>query len=374
MDLHPPAAPQPAMLADIRRQADVLRHLMARAPEFRRLGDERLRPDAGGRLFAFGCGDGWFAARAVAGVSFDALGIDLAAETSLAMLLREAPRAAAADRAVAISMSGTVDRTNAAGSALAAAGPGYVALSNTDGAALGAGATAVASLQVPDVAAFLTGTARYSATVLGLMMLVEGAAGRTGAPLTTGPEARALVERLPEVLDAADAVFGPMACELVRQGFGGIRVLGAGSDWATADYGAAKLVKVVASPVWSGEIEEYAHSQFWSSRADELVVLLASTPAVAQLAENTAAALKAAGQRVLAIETAGVPVPSATWRLSLPATPDWLSPLLMPAPLQMLAYAMALATGHDPNRSQDEADPQRFLAAQLLSRRCELPA
>jgi fructoselysine-6-P-deglycase FrlB-like protein len=375
MDPHPAAtALQPAMLADIRRQADVLERLVARAPEFLRLGAERLRPGTGGRVFAFGCGDGWFAARAVAGVAREVFGLDLLAETSLAMLLREAPRASAADRAVAISMSGTVDRTNAAGAALTAAGPGYVALSNTDGAALGAGATAVASLEVPDVAAFLTGTARYSATVLGLMMLVEGAAGRTGAPLTTGSELRALIARLPAVLDAADAVLGPMARELVDVGFGGIRVLGAGSDWATADYGAAKLVKVVSAPVWSGEIEEYAHSQFWSSRADELVVLLASTPAVAQLAENTAAALKTAGQRVLAIETAGVPVPSATYRLGLPVTPDWLSPLLMPAPLQMLAYAMALATGHDPNRSQDEADPQRFLAAQLLSRRCELAA
>ena len=375
MDPHPDAdTPQPAMLADIRRQGDVLDTLLERAPEFGRLGAERLRPDGDGRLFAFGCGDGWFAARAVAGVAREAFGLDLAAHTSLAMLLREAPGASPADRAVAISMSGTVDRTNAAGAALTAAGAGYVALSNTDGAALGAGATAVASLQVPDVAAFLTGTARYSATVLALMMLVEGAAGRATMPLSAGADVRILVKRLPAVLDTAEAVLRPMAQEVFAQGFGGIRVLGAGADWATADYGAAKLVKVVASPVWAGEIEEYAHSQFWSSRPDELVVLLASTPAVAQLAENTAAALQAAGQKVLAIETAGVPVPSAAWRLTLPPTPAWLSPLLMPAPLQVLAYAMALATGHDPNLSQDQADPQRFLAAQLLSRRCELAA
>lgn len=368
------ADPQPAMLADIRRQASVLDGLLARAPEFHRLGTEWLRPAPGGRLFAFGCGDGWFAARAVAGVAREAFGLDLAACTSLEMLLGQARRASAADRAVAISMSGTVDRTNAAGAALGEPGSGYLALSNTDGAQLGAGAKAVASLRVPDVAAFLTGTARYSATVLGLMMLVEGAARGADAVLTAGADARALVARLPVILDTSETVLGPVARDVVAQGFGGIRVLGAGSDWATADYGAAKLVKVVSMPVWAGEIEEYAHSQFWSSRADELVVLLASTTAVALLAENTAAALATAGQRTLAIETAGVPVPSATYRLSLPQTPAWLSPLLMPAPLQVLAYAMALATGHDPNRSQDQADPQRFLAAQLLSRRCELAA
>jgi len=46
----------------------------------------------------------------------------------------------------------------------------------------------------------------------------------------------------------------------------------------------------------------------------------------------------------------------------------------MPAPLQVLAYTLALATGFDPNQSQDRADPRRFRAAQLLSRRCELAA
>jgi len=159
---------------------------------------------------------------------------------------------------------------------------------------------------------------------------------------------------------------------VLSAGIGGLRVLGAGSEWATADYGAAKLVKVIQAPVWSSEIEEFAHSLFWSSRQDELVVLLASTPEVTKLASNTATALSHAGMRTLAIETAGLPVEGATYRISLPETPAWLAPLLVPAPLQMLAYSMAIASGYDPNRSQDQADPGRFLAAQLLSRRCEL--
>ncbi len=250
-----------------------------------------------------------------------------------------------------------------------------MALTNQDGAALGAGSDARASLRVPDVAAFLTGTARYSATVLGLMLLVEGAAaalGLGGQARCTGDEMRAFLAGLPSVLAQCEAVLGPVCREIAARGFGGVRVLGAGPDWATADYGAAKLVKVTTAPVWSGEIEEYAHSQFWSSRPDELVVLLAGRPEVARLADNTAAALATVGQRTLAVESAGVPVPSATYRLTLPPTPPWLSPLLMPAPLQVLAYGLAVAGGLDPNRSQDEADPRRFLAAQLLSRRCEL--
>ena len=367
----------PAMLADIRRQASVLEGLLARAPEFHAIGAEHLRPGPGGRLFAFGCGDGWFAANAVAPITGAAFGLPLVPVTSLNMLLQHAPLATAADRAVAVSMSGTVDRTIAAGAALRNRGTHYVALTNEEGATLGTASAARASLHVPDVAAFLTGTTRYSATVLGLMLLVEGAAadlGLGGQARCSGAEMRALIAVLPVVLAQSEAVLGPICQEIAAAGFGGVRVLGAGSDWATADYGAAKLVKVTTAPIWGGEIEEYSHSQFWSSRSDELVVLLVSNPKVALLADNTAAALATAGQRTLAIESAGVPVASATYRLTLPVTPAWLSPLLMPAPLQVLAYSLAMATGFDPNRSQDEAEPQRFLAAQLLSRRCELAA
>ena len=363
----------PAMLVDIRRQPAVLDGLLARGAEFAAVGRDALRPGPGGRLFAFGCGDGWFAANAVAQIAGTAFGVPVLAATSLDALLRHAATATPADRAVAISMSGTVDRTIAAAAALKSRGCPVVALTNEDGGPLGAAASDVASLRVPDVAAFLTGTARYGATVLALMMLIEGAAERPVLHCD-GPEMRTLVAGLPDVLARAETVLAPVCERVAVEGFGGVRVLGAGSDWASADYGAAKLVKVTAAPVWAGEIEEYAHSQFWSSRADELVVLLASTPEVARLAYNTAAALATAGQRTLAIETAGVAVTSATHRLTLRSTPSWLAPLLMPVPLQMLAYHLALATGFDPNRSQDEADPKRFLAAQLLSRRCELAA
>jgi fructoselysine-6-P-deglycase FrlB-like protein len=367
---------QPSMLVDILRQADVLAGLLARYPEFAAIGAEHLVPGPGGGVYAFGCGDGWFAARAIADVARAAFGMPVEGVTSLDFLLSKSRPVGSADRAVAISMSGTVDRTIAAAARIRDAGGRYIALTNEDGAQMGATANAVASLKIDDVAPFLTGTTRYSGTILGLMMLIEGAAkaaGRTVAASCLGPEvARLLETTIPKTLDICAEQL-PAICEaVIDAGIGGVRVLGAGSEWATADYGAAKLVKVIQAPVWSSEIEEFAHSLFWSSRQDELVVLLASTPEVTKLASNTATALTHAGMRTLAIETAGLPVEGATYRVSLPETPAWLAPLLVPAPLQMLAYAMAIASGYDPNRSQDQADPGRFLAAQLLSRRCEL--
>ena len=353
-----------AMLSDILRQPEILRGLLARREAFRDIGRRALVPRPGGRLFAFGCGDGWFAARAVAGLA----GRTYMAATSLEMVLARA-RLGAGDRAIAISMSGSVDRTNEAAAYIAGAGGQCVALTNEDGGTLGRIASDIASLHVPDVEKFLTGTTRYSATVLALMFLLEGAGEAT---IPQPGLAAFLAETLENSLGLSSVFCETLCAELVQHGIGGIRLLGAGADWATGDYGAAKLLKLVNFPAWSSEIEEFAHSQFWGARPDELVVLLAGSEAAAALAENTASALKEAGMPCLAIESAGAAVPSAKWRLSLPATAENLAPLALAAPLQLLAYHLAKATGGAPDTRQDVASPGRFLAAQMLSRRCEL--
>ena len=353
------------MLSDILRQPEVLRGLLARRDEFVDLGRRMLVPKGAGRLFAFGCGDGWFAARAAAGLAGRH---DLAA-TSLEMVLSRA-RLGADDRAIAISMSGSVDRTNEAAACVAGAGGLCIALTNEDGGTLGQIAADIASLHVPDVEKFLTGTTRYSATVLALMFLLEGA-----GMAASGPEpglGTFLEETLGAIVSLSSAFCETLCPDLVLGGIGGIRLLGAGADWATGDYGAAKLLKLVNLPVWSSEIEEFAHSQFWGARPNELIVLLAGSEAAATLAENTSSALKEAGMPCLAIESAGTAVPSAKWRLSLPESAATLAPLALAAPLQLLAYHLAKATGGVPDTRQDVAAPGRFLAAQMLSRRCEL--
>ena len=356
------------MLADIMRQPSVLGGLIARRDTFAAIGATQL---ARRELTLFGCGDGWFAARAVAAVAPGLFPMSVRSATSLEVASRP-PEAMSDAAAVAISMSGSVDRTNDAAGLLVAADHSCVALSNEDGGALGRITGSVASLHVPDVAPFLTGTTRYSATILALFLLLDGADPAHGLPVAP---LIAWIERdLGPTLERIDAALPTVCARIAAQGLGGVRVLGAGSDWATADYGAAKLVKVLAQPVWGAEIEEFAHSQFWSSRPDELVVLLAGSAAAARLAQNAAEALTEAGMRTLAIENGDHAVPAATWRVTLPPFPDWLAPLALPAPLQLLAYHLARACGRNPDASQDSAEPGRFRAAQLLSRRCELAA
>jgi glucosamine 6-phosphate synthetase-like amidotransferase/phosphosugar isomerase protein len=353
------------MLADLRRQAEVLAALLARRPEFLRCG--RMLSDGGRRrLHAFGSGDGWFAARAAEEFAQRTLGLDFSAASSLQMLAYAAPRMDSNDAAIAISMSGTADRTNEAAEAVVRQGSEVLALTNGAGGALAQIVPSKISLDVPDLAPFLTGTAKYSATLAGLLMLLEGASGVAAVPWD------ALLRALPDLLLRAEAFALSLAADLAAAAPTGVRILSAGANLATAEYAMAKFIKVVDRPIWSDEVEEFAHRQFWSCPASDLVIYIAANPAVARCATSSAEALAAMGVMTVALEATDCAVPSATRRLQLPPCEERLSPLLAAIPLQFIAYFLARALGGAPDQSQEKADPARFLAAQLLSRRGEL--
>lgn len=354
------------MLADLRRQGEVLKALLDGRDVFEACGRE-LAGSPARRIAGFGSGDGWFAARSAAIFARDRLGLNYQGLSSLELLSYAAPIMGAQDSAaIAISMSGSADRTNEAAEAVVARGAPVLALTNGSGGALAAIATAKVSLDVPDLAPFLTGTAKYLATLAGLLMILEGAAGRREVDWS------GLVAGLPDLMDRAERFARGVAEALAPRPPTGVRVLSAGPNLATAEYGVAKFIKLVAVPVWWDEVEEFAHRQFWSCPASDLVIYLAANPAVARCATASAAALAEMGVRTVAIDTPETPVASAAHRLTLPAIDESLSPLLAAVPLQFLAYFLARGLGGQPDRSQDVADPARFRAAQLLSRRGEL--
>ena len=344
----------PAMLQDVRRQPECLRRLLGRAAELRETGREALTPAAGGAVYAVGCGDGWFAARA-AGQSRAASALDF--------LVYVAPRLTAADRVVAVSMSGNVDRTVEAWQAAGVRGASGLVLTNGAGGRLAAGAPRKVSLDIPELAPFLCGTSTYTATVLALMLLLDA------GPAT--PEAiGAALAWLPGAIADSEGWARDVAGLAGRRGVTGVRILAAGPHVATAEYGAAKLVELTRIPAWGDDLEEFAHRQFWSADPRDLVVYLAPNAAVARLARDGAEALAELGFETVAIESAGEAVSTARHRFSLPAVPEWLAPLVLPVPLQLLAYHLALATGLDPNtRAHLREDQARFQVSRKLTRR-----
>ena len=353
------------MLADLRRQAVCLQALAGRYPEFSSLGLARLGTRT--HIVAFGSGDGWFAARAAADYARFDLGLEYEAASSLETLSYVVPRHVHRDLAgVAISMSGSADRTNEAAEALRMNGKPVLALTNGDGGALTRITGEKLSLDVKDLAPFLTGTTKYTATLLGLIMLLEGAA-RVDAV-----DWGAHLEALPRMLTEVELFAKELAKRYVGRPPSGVRILSAGPNLATAEYGMAKFIKLLPILVWADEIEEFAHRQFWTCPATDLVIYLATNPAVARCASASAAALGSMGMTTIAIDTPSCPVPGATLRFTLPEVPERLSPLFAAIPLQFIGYYLARAFGPNPDLSQEVGDPARFRAAQLLARRGEL--
>lgn len=337
------------MLDDIRRQPDVAASLLARQAEFAAFGRDHLTPDPGGRCFVVGSGDGWFAGRAVAA------DVGARAENTLAFLIEVAPTLTLADRVLAVSMSGNVDRTLEAAEATLARRAGMALLTNGDGGRVGALGVPLVSLDIASLAPFLCGTSSYVASLIALGLVLGGTRDR-GA----GPEA------LRTTLARSEAAI--MALDL--DDVAGVRLLGVGATLATADYGAAKLVEVTRTPAWTDDIEEFAHRQFWTASPHELVVLLVATPAVAAYAEGSASALAEMGFRTLAIVAAEAAVPSASAQLVLPPVGAGAWPELAAVPLQLLAYRLAVAGGLDPNtRAHLKRDERRFRTSRLLTRR-----
>jgi glucosamine 6-phosphate synthetase-like amidotransferase/phosphosugar isomerase protein len=366
------------MLADVRRQPEVLASLLGRGGELAAVGRRALDPGPGGCVYAVASGDGWFAARAVSRAARRGLGVPWHATSALPFLAYVAPHLTPADRVVAISMSGNVDRTNEAWRAARARGVPGLVLTNGRGGRLAEDAALTVSLDIPELAPFLCGTSTYTGTVLALVLLLLGASanGAMGAG-PSDPEWRpapaAVGEALgwlPRLLPDADRAATEIAERSAARGASGVRILAAGPHLATAEYGVAKLVELTRVPAWSDDVEEFAHRQFWSADPRDLVVYLAPNAALAARVADAAAALASLGFETWAIESGGHPVPTATRRLELPLTPEWLAALLLPLPLQLLAYRLACATGLDPNtRTHLRDDRARFRVSRLLTRR-----
>jgi fructoselysine-6-P-deglycase FrlB-like protein len=347
------------MRRDIERQPFVLHDLAGRAAELGGTGAQHLTPGPGGRLFVCGCGDGFFAAQAARRYA-ESLRLNWLPIGALELLL-SATALQANDRVVAISMSGNVDRTVDAARAVEARGVPLLALINGKGGRLGEIAPASISLDLPEIAPFLCGTASYTATIAALMLMVTGAAG-AGSP----PDLDYAAHAQGEAMSAADRV----AVALRPSSATGIRLLSAGSDLGTAQYGAAKFVELTRIPSWHADLEEFAHSQYWAMPASDLVVVIAADPALAPYADEACEALGQLGVTTMAVDTFASPVAHAAYRATLPAMDTTLAPLATAVPLQILAYALAEASGLDPNaRTHLKADERRFRISRLLTRR-----
>jgi len=336
----------------------MLRDLAGRAGEIAEFHAEHLAGGTG-RTVAFGSGDGWFAARsAAAGNLLAASGLEIAGDAG--------PEMGPGDGGIAISMSGNVDRTVEAAERLLERGARVTALTNGGGGRLGALGLPCFALHLSDIAPFLCGTSSFLATRT--VLDAFAALARSEKPDRIAQAVEATADTIETILPRAEALAAELAAD--RATAPAIRFLSCGTrGMAIADYGAAKLVELCATPSWTDDVEEFAHRQYWTMQRGEVMTMLPTTPVVAEIASESAKALKAMDVKSLWVAPEDFASREAAWSLTYKDNGCHRESVAA-VPLQLLAYQFSLRTGFDPNRrlhlKQDEV---RFNTSRQLTRR-----
>jgi len=220
-----------------------------------------------------------------------------------------------------------------------------IAVTNDVDSELAAAAEAVLPLAAGREQA-VAATKTYTAQIAALALLAAHAAGE-GRAYADGIRATAtLLDDLLPVLER-EASATAVALAFVGRMF----VIGRGPEFATAREISLKLLetcRVAAEPLTATDL---AHGPVaavdglfpvWTIAADDEAL-----PAV----REAAARARAAGATIIASGTAADAVEGAAFRLPVPRPPlQLLAPLLLVAPGQVMAWALARAKGLDPDR------------------------
>lgn len=359
----------PITRQDILRQPEALLGLLGRHDELRRLIASAGFDGSASRLYAFGCGDGFFAAQA-ASFAFVHQGIhDYRGVSSLEFLQCHAPFADPRCLLAPVSMSGNVDRTVEGLQAGIARGATALAITNSTTGLLARRSQHAFQLGLQESASFLAGTITYTASVLALFLLaIESAelAGLDGRRRS-----------LDELADMVGAIGGSLA-DLEAQTAAVVSALppasriyflAGGSGFASARYAACKFVELTGTHAIPQDTEEFAHSNFWQFQRSDLVFVLHDPGETEPVSSRAAALLREFGARVVEIAQ-GDPSRRDPDVIRIVNPCGQWSPLALSFPLQFIAYHWSLKDGLNPDtRSHLRNDEVRFTINRKLSRR-----
>ena len=351
------------MLADIWRQPRVLIDVTERIDEIKYFFNSFLSLKKTGKLYIFGSGDGLFASRIIATreASFVAV-------SGLEMLDNVSTRLKPDDIALAVSMSGNVDRTVEAAEAIVKNGNLCGAVVNGEGGRLGTLNLPLFSIDIHDIAPFLCGTSSYIATLEILQLFSAIKSGIIDEAINAIQNtAIKLKNLLPELNKVCKEI-----AENIAENITGVRILSLGEEGlATADYGAAKLVELTSIRPYTDDIEEFAHCQFWSADPNDFIIYIPNSILVSEVASRSAKALSEMGFSSLFLGPDCFSVTSTNWSIKfgdLNNSQDIY--FLATVTLQLLAYHLAMTVGLDPNKRQHLIDDKlRFRVSRKLTRR-----
>ncbi len=222
-------------------------------------------------------------------------------------------------------------------------GGATLTLSNEPNSPLSASADHTLPLRAgPELAVAATKT--YTTELYALAML--------SAALERRAERWAELERVPTWVAEVIERNGDLAEQAAQfHGVERLVVLGRGFNYSTAFEIALKLKETsyfVAEPY---SVADLLHGPVAMIDRDFPVILVAPSGRTLADIPPLLTLLEQRGARVLAISDASTVLSRVKSRIELPASvPEWLSPIVAVVPGQLFAGALALASGHDPDR------------------------
>lgn len=144
-------------------------------------------------------------------------------------------------------------------------------------------------------------------------------------------------------------------------------VLGAGVNYGTAKYGAAKFMEVCSTLGIGKECEEFCHGEFWIIDRSNPVFLVAPTGAGFERCQEVATVLRKYGCDLLVLSDDDALCALGKYAVRMPVCPEWTTPFLYALPFQLLAYYYSYEKGLNPD-TRDHTDPFRKTCSRILTR------
>jgi sugar/nucleoside kinase (ribokinase family)/fructoselysine-6-P-deglycase FrlB-like protein len=291
-------------------------------------------------LYLTGCGDSAFAGLA-ASLAFrrhSRLHVDALHALDLARYhVRYLPPASAV---LAISFSGKVGRTTEAAVQAAAFGHPVIALTGNADGQLASAADRILPIDVPTLG-FSPGTSTYIGMLCTLIQLAL-LTSRTGRDRSIVEACEQLPGQAAKTLDWCDSAASELAARMESSRF--VTFLGAGPNEATARFGAAKLFEGSQHVALATNVEEWAHEEYFITRAGDPVVVVAPTGAAQSRAFEILSELQFVGADASVVSDIEPPGGAGHLRLAT-GVPEELSPVLAALPLAQLGFHLARQAG-----------------------------
>ncbi len=301
------------------------------------------------QVYLVGCGDSRIAGQALQQAFYHYSGVPAQAYPALTFSHYLIPFAITPSLLVSISYSGKVSRTVEATRLARQKGMLTFGISRLkSGSALAEVAEYMVALNTPATRQIIPGCLSYFASLLAVAVWTVFLGEARG--VLSSAQAEELYSRLKATGRWIKELLSSQSEKIVKfaKTVAGKQVwhfLGSGPNWATAEYGAIKLLESAALPAIWFDIEEWAHTGYFLTEPATPVILIAPRGKSYNRLMELLPAIKYLKVNVLLITSDDVPQldidEERVIRVPHPELSESLTPLLFCVPLQLLALNLA---------------------------------